>query len=163
MTNLKRACIFLYFFLLLSIAHAHCISASYDSKPLPVILSGYLVSEKDWGPPNFGDSPKTDSKFSVLLLKLDKPVTTCATDDNSSRALDCVQVFPMNCGHIAASMLYSQHVTIAGILGVASSPYEVTALTVDCKTLTKNAVVLSSQKKMDLNAYHCQSSGGGIE
>lgn len=149
--------------LLLGMANADCIDASYDSKPLPTAFSGYFINEKDWGPPNFGESPRTDSKFTVLLLKLDKPVTACATADSPSEVLDCVQVFPMGCGSISTSTLYGQHVTVSGTLGVASSPYEVTTLTMDCKTITEEGAPLSSQEQKHLKAYHCQSSGGGID
>lgn len=28
-----------------------------------------------WGPPNFGEHPKTDSRFPVWIIKLDYPIT----------------------------------------------------------------------------------------
>lgn len=37
-----------------------------------VSLCGTLRSEIRWGPPNFGENPKTDSHFTVWLLALDE-------------------------------------------------------------------------------------------
>lgn len=39
-----------------------------------VTLRGALVREAHWGPPNFGETPKIDSRFDAWLIKLDDPI-----------------------------------------------------------------------------------------
>jgi len=45
---------------------------SYE--PAKVQLSGTMVTEPFYGPPNFGEDPAKDKKVQVLELKLDAPV-----------------------------------------------------------------------------------------
>jgi Domain of unknown function (DUF4431) len=49
---------------------------SYE--PTKVELSGTVVNQQFYGPPNFGEDPKTDRKVQVLELKLDAPVDVVA-------------------------------------------------------------------------------------
>lgn len=42
--------------------------------PTVVQLKGRLVGERRYGPPGFGENPKTDAKMRVLILVLFKPV-----------------------------------------------------------------------------------------
>lgn len=45
---------------------------------IPVEICGTLHAEARWGPPNFGEDPKTDSKFTAWIVSLKKPVTVGA-------------------------------------------------------------------------------------
>jgi hypothetical protein len=45
---------------------------SYE--PAVVELDGKLIVESKYGPPNYGENPKTDAKVRVLILVLIKPV-----------------------------------------------------------------------------------------
>ncbi len=49
---------------------------SYE--PAKVQLSGIVITQHFYGPPNFGEDPKTDQKVQVLELKLDAPVDVIA-------------------------------------------------------------------------------------
>lgn len=48
---------------------------SYHYGPEVVHLSGVVVLEVHYGPPNFGENPKTDTKGKYPILVLDKPIT----------------------------------------------------------------------------------------
>jgi hypothetical protein len=39
-----------------------------------VTLGGFLSEKVVWGPPNFGENPKTDSRVSIWVLSLDYPI-----------------------------------------------------------------------------------------
>jgi hypothetical protein len=39
-----------------------------------VILEGTLVEDHDYGPPNYGENPETDSKVTYCIICLDKPI-----------------------------------------------------------------------------------------
>ncbi len=151
-------------FLSLHLIYAQCISASENAMhPAIVSLTGHFVTEKDWGGPNFGESPKTDSQFQSVLLKLDHPITQCGNTHDQEKTLDCVQIFPLDCGAIPDSMLYGQHVTVSGILDTASSPYQITPIIMECRKIKTHGVDLNAQEEKDLKLYRCKSSGGGIQ
>lgn len=46
-----------------------------------VIISGQLTRKVIWGPPNFGENPKTDAKVGVWILKLDFPISVLTGTD----------------------------------------------------------------------------------
>lgn len=61
--------------------------ASRDGTCLPyepklVALSGTLQAEQRFGPPNYGEDPKTDMKMRILVLHLGAPVGTCGEPGN---------------------------------------------------------------------------------
>jgi len=46
------------------------------------LISGMVVERKVWGPPNFGEHPKTDKRYRVWIVALDNPIRV--TIDNES-------------------------------------------------------------------------------
>ncbi|HSB27579.1 MAG TPA: DUF4431 domain-containing protein, partial [Pyrinomonadaceae bacterium] len=69
--------------LLLAVFSAHVYEASCSAQgkrrvlnyePVNVTLTGVLVSKTYYGPPNYGENPKTDTKESQYILILDSPV-----------------------------------------------------------------------------------------
>jgi hypothetical protein len=38
------------------------------------LISGTVMERKVWGPPNFGEHPKTDSRYRVWIIALDEPI-----------------------------------------------------------------------------------------
>jgi hypothetical protein len=70
-----RAIIGLLFLLHPSVAFARsCADGVQLGTKATVELSGVLHRQVRWGPPNFGESPATDSKFTVWVVSLSKPV-----------------------------------------------------------------------------------------
>src|SRR5437762_130348 len=47
---------------------------SYDYEPVVVELTGRIVWEMHYGPPNYGDDPKHDQKGNYPILMLDAPI-----------------------------------------------------------------------------------------
>jgi hypothetical protein len=60
---------------------------SYE--PAVVSLEGKLIVESKYGPPNYGENPKTDAKVRVLMLVLSRPVSVRG---NPQDALNTEQV-----------------------------------------------------------------------
>lgn len=57
----------------------------YDESS-PVTLVGHIVEVFVYGPPGFGEYPKTDSKGGMIVLMLDKPITV--RDEQSGKAIE---------------------------------------------------------------------------
>jgi len=38
------------------------------------LISGTVIERKVWGPPNFGEHPKTDKRYRVWIVALDNPI-----------------------------------------------------------------------------------------
>lgn len=47
---------------------------AYDYEPVVVELTGRIVWEMHYGPPNYGDDPKHDRQGNYPILKLDRPI-----------------------------------------------------------------------------------------
>jgi hypothetical protein len=152
-----------FIFLLMPVLNldAQCINVSDDAQPLYTTLSGHLLTEMDWGPPNYGESPKTDRKLKTLLLKLNHPISICKTTDRPAMTLDCVQVAAVNC-LVPSSLLDGQNVGVYGFLYNADFANQVTPVLIGCKRLTAMGADLSPEKLAALKNYRCQSTGGGI-
>jgi len=51
-------------------------------EPEGVTLTGRVVTRTFYGPPNYGENPKTDSKESQYILLLDSPIDVIATGND---------------------------------------------------------------------------------
>lgn len=63
-----------------SIASAECLS--YE--PNSVVLKGKVIEKTFYGPPNYGESPKTDAKEKQLILSLSENVCIAASSFNKT-------------------------------------------------------------------------------
>src|SRR5215469_12074506 len=66
-------------------------------EPEVVRLSGHLSIDKEYGPPNYGETPATDEKLHVAILHLTHPLDVCgdtrdATTSESFKGLQAVQL-----------------------------------------------------------------------
>ena len=66
--------------LALGLSHVGLCSAATCSVPLPrdgatLEISGVLHSVAEWGPPNFGEHPETDSRWTAWIIDLPTPLT----------------------------------------------------------------------------------------
>jgi hypothetical protein len=50
----------------------------YEYEPAIVTLKGTVILLNDYGPPNYGENPKTDEKVRYYTLQLDKPINVKA-------------------------------------------------------------------------------------
>jgi hypothetical protein len=58
----------------LCLGFAYAANGNEDSPPM-VSLTGILKSKMEYGPPGYGETPKTDPKIKIFVLKLSKSQT----------------------------------------------------------------------------------------
>src|SRR5689334_20472365 len=68
-------------------------AACLKYEPAKVTLEGVIRVRVDFGPPNYGENPKTDSKEPHLYLHLDK--TVCVDADGDQEAAKDVKLMEM--------------------------------------------------------------------
>ena len=60
----------------------------YSYEPAVSVITGTITTESFYGPPGFGEHPKTDSREEVYILALEKPInvisTAKETDDDAN-------------------------------------------------------------------------------
>jgi hypothetical protein len=59
-----------------------------DYEPSVVSLKGKLVVKRYYGPPNFGENPKTDEKEDMPVLLLSEPVNVRGKNESGPAAID---------------------------------------------------------------------------
>lgn len=156
----KKLFLLFLFFTNAHLLFAHCVTIPDDTEPnLNLALSGYLLDEEEWGPPNFGDDPKHDMKYKILLLKLDTPLSVCNPQDTNAglKTLDCIQV-----GNACSTPLIpytGKHITISGNAFGADNAWKVTPLVMNCQNYTEDqSVSLSATELAALKGYRCNST-----
>lgn len=57
-----------------------CHKAAFGCTPLNTVitLTGIVTISQQYGPPNFGETPQTDSKMLIPVLQLDSPARLCS-------------------------------------------------------------------------------------
>ena len=87
----------------------------YD--PALVRLSGTIVFETYFGPPNYGENPDTDSKEQARFLNLDRPVSVEGdpTDELNSESVNDIGRIQLN-AEGSLSRYLGKHVRISGTL-----------------------------------------------
>jgi hypothetical protein len=84
-------------------------------KVLTTRLSGAIHIETFFGPPNYGESPETDSKEQQAILRLIKPLCTVASEDDSAER-DQVEVTLAPMGEINLQAFVGKRVMVSGSL-----------------------------------------------
>jgi hypothetical protein len=76
-------------FILIAVwSNLHIVASPADGKPNVlhyderVTLTGKVVSRRFYGPPNYGENPKTDSRESQYILLLDSAIDVIASKDD---------------------------------------------------------------------------------
>jgi hypothetical protein len=86
-------------------------------EPATVRLSGRLVIETRYGPPNYGEEPETDEKLRVPFLSLESPISVCAdpaSDVNNENVVDA-EIIQLTSSHDLAE-LAERRVLVSGRL-----------------------------------------------
>lgn len=60
----------------------------YHYEPAVVLLKGILLIKSAYGPPGYGEDPRTDEKVKYIVLKLDNPINVKGDLDQNSINLD---------------------------------------------------------------------------
>ena len=104
-----------------------------------VLLTGRLRQERHWGPPNFGESPKTDSMFVAWILELPRPVVIHAHGDDSKLRRDVtLKRIQLQEGSVPTEgwkAKLGKVVLVSGKLSTASTGGDVTDVTLDVEDL----------------------------
>jgi hypothetical protein len=106
-------------------------------EPEVVHLSGHLSIDKEYGPPNYGETPAKDEKLHVAILHLTHPLDVCgdtrdATTSESFKGLQVVQLNFSNL-HTDPKRYVDQNISVKGTLyrGISGYHYTDVLMTVD--------------------------------
>jgi hypothetical protein len=107
-------------------SHAACVETFR-----PVTLTGIIRREIKFGPPGFGDYPRTDRRLSVPILHLDEQISICPgadddIDDSPVGQVDQVQLIYVNSATVPRA---AGRVNVVGILQRATNAFHVTPVT----------------------------------
>ena len=74
----------LLFIILTAVTHPVAAQAQrwVQYEPEIVELDGRLTIQSKFGPPNYGENPKTDEKVRIAVLVLHRPISVSANDSN---------------------------------------------------------------------------------
>jgi hypothetical protein len=94
---------------------------AYKFEPSVVTLTGKLVMKEFYGPPGYGEDPKTDSKEHAAILLLTSPIKVIAEkDDQFNETRDNIkEVQLINVKRIALSKFFEKKVKVTGKLSLA--------------------------------------------
>ncbi len=142
-------------------AYAACMNIPDITGPLvSATMSGYVMTERDWGPPNYGENPKTDSQHTSILLKLDYPIPFCDPSDAAyykTQTLDCIQL--VDNGPVSVNEYLWKHITANGTLFPAHTGWHVTPVLLDESTFSASKVNSIPAPSIDaLKSYRCNST-----
>ena len=98
--------------------------------PLEPVLArvvGRIVIDTKYGPPNYGESPKTDRRLRIVFIDLRRPVSVCASKSSSDdgvphRAIVRIQLSFTNF-HPMRSLKTGDYVAASGTVFVGFSGY----------------------------------------
>lgn len=94
---------------------------TYKFEPAVVELLGTLIEKVYYGPPGYGENPKTDSKEHAAILQLSKPIKVVAgKGDKFNETRDKVkEVQVINIKGISLSMYFQKKIKVTGKLSSA--------------------------------------------
>lgn len=86
--------------------------------PRSVTLSGELTQVQKYGPPNYGENPKTDARVRVLVLKLPRTLNVCGdpTSDINTESEKNVREVQLVMSDSSAKHLVGRAVIATGTL-----------------------------------------------
>jgi hypothetical protein len=125
---------FLWFFAIIGLQSPGSVPLRLHYGPEKTTLTGHLHSSWRYGPPGFGETPKTDPKVPFVFIELDRaadvfPNPGISSDDPDAQAEKSVRKIQLWCMDnpnckIVLSKLTACPVTITGQLHHQSAPLE---------------------------------------
>lgn len=109
-------------------------------EPIKVELSGTILAEEFYGPPNYGENPATDSKEQVLILNLDAPINVIAVlhtgpDQDSYYNERHVQLVDL--ANLPLTDFIGQHVSLYGTLFEKENGHHHTDVLMDVQNIVR--------------------------
>jgi hypothetical protein len=114
---------------------------SYE--PEVVELDGQLIVESKYGPPNFGEQPKTDQKVRVALLVLRSGVSMLpADDDGPNRSVHHIKQIQLAFSNSETShkKLFGKQVVVTGTLFHAHTGHHYTEVVMNVESIEPKPV-----------------------
>ena len=112
----------------------------YDYEPAVVALKGTVILLDGYGPPNYGENPKTDEKVRYYVLKLDKPINVRAdsksdinTDDFLNECLLQLVILSDNLEILRAKL--GKKVVVTGMLYQGHTGHHYTNVLIEVKKI----------------------------
>jgi hypothetical protein len=121
---------------------ANVAAESLQYEPTIVQLSGALVIEDHYGPPNFGENPETDRKEQVLILTLDTPIDvvgspTGTINTTSFAGVRRVQLVGRQAMKLTVKL--GRHAVVRGTLFQRQSAEHHTDVLINVQSVTSNS------------------------
>lgn len=112
----------------------------YGYDPAVATISGTLIEKQFYGRPNYGETPETDEKVMVYILKPDYPVNVLAapgqpdpeTADKTIRNVEEIQVYSTN-KNVNLSKKLNQKVTLKGVLFIGRTGGQYTKVVMEVR------------------------------
>lgn len=108
-------------------------------EPATVELQGTFATEQRYGPPNYGETPATDQRALIRLLKLSKPVDVCAdstAEVNTESFQGVAEVQLLFLGEQQAhDALLNKDVVVTGSLSEAQTGHQYTKVVLTVKSI----------------------------
>lgn len=105
----------------------------YKFEPAVVYLTGELIQKQFYGPPGYGEDPKTDRKENASILILNHPIKVVAEiGDRFNETRDNVKVIQLiNVKRIALSPFFQKNVKVTGKLSSAITGHHHTDILIE--------------------------------
>src|SRR6266478_2042272 len=101
-------------------ARSWCGTAFATGINVPVTLTGVVTHQVEWGPPGFGENPRTDSSFVAWILNLDFSIPVVVDDGPGmppkTITLGKLQLRGMQADTVGYDEFLGRHVSAQGIL-----------------------------------------------
>ena len=127
--------------LLIALLWATALSAQAQRKqvhygPEKVALTGRVVSRTFYGPPGYGENPKTDSRESQYILLLDRPIDVLGSpDDEAERGVKQITLVVSDFKATPVRPWLHQRVVIEGTLFHAITGHHHTRVLIEVSTV----------------------------
>ena len=107
---------------------------NYHFEPEVSTLTGTVKSEVFFGPPGYGENPKTDKKETAYILQLSKPINVIATDpedDLNSTTKNVTKIQLVSERNFKLSNFNNKTVKVSGTFFSAISGHHHTKILID--------------------------------
>jgi hypothetical protein len=101
-------------------------------------ISGILVLRMTYGPPNYGENPKTDSRFAYWVVKLDYPIAVITGIDigmPSQMVTAREMQIRRRPGLVDVGPFRGKHVIVQGVVGTQEFAEDMTPVIIDASSM----------------------------
>ena len=109
-------------------------------EPEIVALDGYLELKQFYGPPGYGENPKTDQVETALIITLSTPISVRGDSGNAlnAKSLENITHVQLNCANerIDCLSFANKNIRVTGTLFAAHSGHRFARLLIDVRELS---------------------------